>query len=196
MPTYFPQEEVIPWFTILTKIFVYISAVVSILMIPLHFALLIMSLDPGFGLYFILVSLVMIVKCVNVVYFFLYFYTKITDLSMFKIVFLTGEAVVGITLIVLDIQIIGITHNFFSLFSNPFVYDFGLFVIATGMMLSILFFNPTSYEYAYYPANLPAQGTQFVNPQLYKNTPAEAPIADMKMSEKRVMYYIVPSGDQ
>ena len=136
----------------IAKVLSYMTAVVSLFMIPMHVLTIIMSLDPGFNVYFLMTVIVISVKIAAIVYFFIYFYGAETEKPMAKIMFLLGEMIVGIAWILIVPQVIRYS-GIGSVFTNPFVLDFGLFIVVNSLVLYIALSTPTPNPF-YYPMQM------------------------------------------
>ena len=138
-------------FTLLTKIIVAFSTIVSGIVLVLDIMLLITSFDNGFGLSSMLIILLLLVKCTTIFFLYYFLFTETTYVDVCKYVFITGEAVMGVTFCYLVYQIMAITGNFVSVITNPFVIDFGFLCFTTGFALIIAFTNKGMEQYFYYP---------------------------------------------
>ncbi len=134
-----------PYFRYIFMSFVLLFSVISLFFLPVDIAAIQMSLDPGFTIFFILVLIIFLTKMLCLVDFYLILFGGSTAAELKMISFIlqiVGSVFVGVSLIVVAVEIYILTNMFIAVLVHPFVIDFFLFMICN--VLSYLVMNETT----------------------------------------------------
>ncbi len=109
---------------------VYLSTVITVIVLPFDFLLLMTTLDPGFTLYFVLVSTVFVAKLYHVVI--CYMIMSSTQSRQYIVYVGISLIIIFLTFLLLVVELVILTQDILSILTNPFAIDF-FFLTVTGI---------------------------------------------------------------
>ena len=153
-----------------------IYSVVSLFFLPIDIAAIRMSLDPGFTIFFILVTLVFTFKIICVVDFHATLFIKplvppYREISL--ILQGLGSIFVGLSFIIVAVEIYILTQSFLAVIVHPFVIDFGLFLFCKILAYAHIFVPEASSEENFMYLPVPQQQN---NQPMYQMPQMKAPV--------------------
>ena len=139
------------WVHLIMMAITIVFSLVSMFFLPVDFAALKMSLDPGFTIFFVLVLAVFLVKIFNIADFYLVLFMGTNSMNTFHYIILgMGAFLVGGSLVIVIIEILILTQDFWAVVSHPFFIDFALFMLNNIFaFLHIFLYSPTMSPYQY-----------------------------------------------
>ena len=147
-----PREPTSTWGWQLYGVLLIVSTVITVIVLPADFLLLVTTLDPGFTLYFVLVLLVFIVKLFHVTACYL-LYCNTTNRQYYLLWVGIGLVVISLTLILLIVEILILTQSVVAILTNPFAIDFFFLTLTGGLALGLgcgaCVSGDSSYAYSY-----------------------------------------------
>jgi len=166
--------------------FVMLFSLASLFFLPIDFAAIQMSFDPGFGLFGIIVLVIFGVKivCLLDFHFILFGGANAYNVrALSTIIQIVGISAIGLSLLIVGVEIGILTKNFLAIIVHPFVLDFGLFVICSGLSFFVINEAPKmeNLPIAYMPIsqqskiNYPMMQISSLEPQLVQ-APVQAPV--------------------
>lgn len=196
MDTYYyktesPKAEV-GCLKITAMVFVFAFTLMTVFFMPIDFAAISMSFDPGFSLFALIVIGVFVIKLLCLASFYVLLFFDLTNLGGLKlacqILLWVGFGIFLAAFSIVAIEIWLLTKSFLAIISHPFIWNFGLFFI-TALIVNISAYIPNATEspYAFYPVpqeqmqyDLPVEMGEMPHwqpiPKIFPEYPVEIPV--------------------
>lgn len=175
---------------ITAMVFVFIFSLITIVFMPIDFAAISMSIDPGFTGFFLIILSIFLLKIACVICFYIVLFMQLATLrTVCIIILIIGEVVIFLSMVVVGAEIYILTQSVMALCIHPFMIDFLFFVLADAFTLIVACRSSSStVEYIALP-----QQQMFSNEQIemMKLKPSDKPVVEEP--KEKVEVPVVPS---